>query len=286
MKHEAPPFRMVVEKGRLVPATPFDAERLDSYRNGTAIKVRLVEEKDRVLVRKWWAVLNRAVKECKTPWQTSAEASEAIKLALGIVNLSKTVGGQFMAYPKSLTELTDPELQDAVDQMLAILFRITGVDPDDWRKQIAHVGEDESGSSPSPTDEPEDSVSVHPSPDSLSDPEETPVEAGAEGQEQSEPAPASEEFSDDDWKWIRQAARRLWISTGKGEQELVEATSKALVIEMPETIGKAARDKATSIKKLCKQVCYGEMEIGDARKLVATHIGASEDELRGWEPQA
>jgi len=142
-KHEAPPFKMVVEAGRLVPATPFDAERLDTYRRGTRISVRFTEEKDRVLVRKWWAVIGRAVKECKTPWKTRDEASEAIKLALGIVNLSKTVTGKFMQYPKSLTELTDPELDEAVMQMMEIIHHITGVDPDEWKKQIGDIGQDD-----------------------------------------------------------------------------------------------------------------------------------------------
>lgn len=152
-KHEAPPFRMIIEGGKLVPATPYDAERLDSYRRGTKVNVRLTEEKDRVLVRKWWAVLGLIVKQCDVPWQNKEQASEAIKLALGIVSLTKTVGGAFMQYPKSLTELEDPELQEAVEQMMALVARITGVDPETLRKEIAHVGEDNSQSSDTPADD-------------------------------------------------------------------------------------------------------------------------------------
>lgn len=152
-KHEAPPFRMVIEGGRMVPATAYDQERLESYRRGTKVNVRLTEEKDRVLVRKWWAIIGKAVKECATPWKTRDEASEAIKLSLGIVNLSKTVAGDWMQYPKSLTELTDPELVEAVEGMAAIIQRITGVDPDDWKKEIAHVGEDEPSEADAPADD-------------------------------------------------------------------------------------------------------------------------------------
>lgn len=151
-KHEAPAFRMIIEGGRLVPATPYDAERLDTYRRGTKVSVRFTEEKDRVLVRKWWAIIGKAVKECATPWKTRDEASEAIKLALGIVNLTKTVGGEWLQYPKSLTELTDPELVDAVEQMVEIIHRVTGVDPDTWKKEIAHVGEDEPSDEVPPSD--------------------------------------------------------------------------------------------------------------------------------------
>jgi hypothetical protein len=143
-KHEFPPFRMVVERGRLVPATPADAERLDTWRNGSQVNVTFVRNGGRVMERKCWAILNRAVKECKTPWKTSAEASEAVKLSIGVVNLTKTVGGDFLTYPKSLTELSDPELDEAVDLMIDVIHHVTGVDPSEWRKQVAHIAEQES----------------------------------------------------------------------------------------------------------------------------------------------
>jgi len=138
-KHEMPPFNMIIESGRMVPATPYDAERLDSFRRGTKVKVRFTEEKDRVLVRKWFAIIGLVVKTCATPWKNKDEAHEAIKLALGIVNLSKTVGGDFMAYPKSLAELEDPELQDALRDMTELLSRMTGVDVETLNKETAHI---------------------------------------------------------------------------------------------------------------------------------------------------
>lgn len=143
-KTDYPPLRMTIEGGRLVPAGPFDAERLNSYRRGTVVFVRFTEEKDRVLIRKWFAVLGLVLKQCETPWKTRDEAHEAIKLALGIVNLSKTVGGQFMQYPKSLTELDDPELQEALESMIELLSRMTGVDVATLRKETAHVDEEPS----------------------------------------------------------------------------------------------------------------------------------------------
>ncbi len=149
-KSDFPPLRMQIDGGRLVPAGPFDAERLNSYRRGTVVFVRFTEEKDRVLIRKWFAVLGLVLKQCKTPWKTRDEAHEAIKLALGIVNLSKTVGGDFMQYPKSLTELEDPELQEALDQMIELLSRVTGVDVATLRKETAHVDEDPSDPEVSP----------------------------------------------------------------------------------------------------------------------------------------
>lgn len=138
---------MKVERGpRLAPATPFDAERLETYRLGSTVRVQFVETADRVGVKKWWAVLNRAIKVSNTPWKNAQQASEAIKLALGIVNLGKTVNGKWMQWPKSLTELDDAELDDAVRDMMDLLHRITGVDPSEWRKETADVGRDEQDS--------------------------------------------------------------------------------------------------------------------------------------------
>lgn len=163
-RNDFPPLNMIIEGGRLVPATQFDEERLHSFRRGMKVKVRFTEERDRVLIRKWWAVIDLVVKQCDVPWKTKDEASEAIKLALGIVNLTKTVKGDFLAYPKSLTELEDPELQDAVDQMIALLSRITGVDVDTLNREAAHVGHDyEATSSEPPTrDEDDDAMSSEP----------------------------------------------------------------------------------------------------------------------------
>src|SRR5690606_8783122 len=134
-KSDAPALRLIVERGpRLVPASAFDAERLDTYQVGRVIRLTPVEEADRKDIRRWWAILNRAAKDAKTPWRTPAQASEAIKLALGIVEYGKTVNGQFMQWPKSLKELDDQELADAVRDMAAIVREITGVDPLDWNK--------------------------------------------------------------------------------------------------------------------------------------------------------
>lgn len=180
-KGDFPALRMTIEGGRLIPAGPFDQERLNSYRRGTVVFVRFTEEKDRVLVRKWWTVLGLVVKQCKTPWKTKEEASEAVKLALGIVNLSKTVGGQFMQYPKSLTELDDPELTEALENMIELLSHMTGVDVATLRKETAHVDDEPSDpetgeiletqslNSGSPPPEPDTADSGHPAAPAASD---------------------------------------------------------------------------------------------------------------------
>jgi hypothetical protein len=126
-----------------VPATAYDQERLDTYRRGTPVNVVMVRDGGRVMERKWFAILGLVVKQCNVPWKNKDQASEAVKLALGIVNLSKTVGGDFMAYPKSLVELSDPELDDAVRDMMDLIQKMTGIDPATLKKETADVGEDE-----------------------------------------------------------------------------------------------------------------------------------------------
>lgn len=185
-KHDMLPFKMIVERGRLVPAEAYDAERLDTWRNGTKVNVTFVRDGGRVMERKWWGILNRAVKECKTPWKTANEASEAIKLAIGVVNLTKTVGGDFLAYPKSLTELEDPELDEAVEQMVNVVHRITGVDPEEWKKQVSHIRDEKSSDTP-PDDNGSDDA---PSPgDTVAADQSEPAEEADE----EEDAPASEQ---------------------------------------------------------------------------------------------
>lgn len=180
-KSDFPALRMVVENGRLVPAGQFDAERLASYRRGAIVQCRFTEEKDRVLVKKWFAIIGLVLKTCDTPWKNKDEAHEAIKLALGIVNLSKTVGGQFMQYPKSLTDLEDPEMLEALEAMTELLSRMTGVDVETLRKETAHIQEEpdtnSGASSPDTSDE------NTPPPSSL--------DAAGEGSPSPSPSPAA-----------------------------------------------------------------------------------------------
>lgn len=272
-KHEAPPFRMIIEGGKLVPATPYDAERLDSYRRGTKVNVRLTEEKDRVLVRKWWAVLGLIVKQCDVPWQNKEQASEAIKLALGIVNLTKTVGGAFMQYPKSLTELEDPELQEAVEQMMALVARITGVDPETLRKEIAHVGEDNSQSSDTPADD-TGSDGKSPSPEStvaadLSEPaDEADEEEDAPASEQEKPSNGSAAASSSEPIRTRADCIKAFMTTATdpaldvaGRRDLLEQMKDWWKADLPNDL-----DFVKACLSTADKVAKGELGAEAARK--------------------
>lgn len=142
-KSDAPALRLIVERGpRLVPASEFDAERLDAYAYGRIIRMVPVDEADRKDIRRWWAILNRVVKDGNVPWRTATQASEAIKLALGIVNYGKTIDGKYFQTPRSLKELDDAELAQAVEAMIELVHRMTGIDPVQWDREAADVGRD------------------------------------------------------------------------------------------------------------------------------------------------
>lgn len=277
-KHEAPPFRMIIERGRLVPATPYDAERLDTYRNGMEVRVRLTEDQDRVMIRKWWAILGRAVKECKTPWKTKEQASEAIKLAIGVVKYGKTVGGEFMTYPKSLTELDDPELTAAVEQMIDVIYGVTGVDPAEWRKGVAHIQESEPSSPHHPA--PEDAAAgVSPAP-AATDTRAAGLEAGGEAADGQSAPPASEtKLTDDDRAFLV----RVWHGLKAAVGPDVDVLKRQALIFKGEIAGKSSlvKAKATKIRTELEKCCGEEPATGtvSVSKYVAGLIGVEEREL-------
>lgn len=210
MSKDFPALRMTIEGGRLVPATPFDAERINSYRRGTKVFVKFTEERDRVLVRKWFAILGLVLKQCQTPWKNKDEAHEAIKLALGIVNLSKTVSGQFMQYPKSLSELEDPELQEALEQMTELLSRMTGVDVATLRKEAADVGQEIEHET---TGDEEPALDLSPQDDAVASPRQE--EAGADVSPAS--ASASSSLSRTDRTDLMECTKKMFAITADEE---------------------------------------------------------------------
>lgn len=282
-KSDLPPLLMTVERGpKLSPATAADAERLETYRRGSEVNVVFVRNGSRVMEKKWWAVLNRAIKDCGTPWKNSQQASEAIKLSLGIVNLGKTVGGAWFHWPKSLTELDDAELDEAVRDMMGLLYEITGVDPAEWSKESADVGRDRTESSALPPEADEGSGDAsspitNPAPDNSA--RGGPEEGGA-----SEEAPPSTTLTDDDRARLKAYAKRLIVVIGGDARWLLEESGRLVIEEsVPEGI---ARDKARTAAKYAVRACTDyvgkepAMERSDAIEMIAGIIGADPKEIK------
>lgn len=128
-KDDTPPLRMLIESGRLVPATPYDAERLDTFGNSKEVLCYITQERYNKLIAKFHAVLSKVIKSCPSPWADIDQAKEAIKLSLGKVKPHKTASGEWRHEPRSMTEMDDEELSHFFDDAMTLIERITGVDP-------------------------------------------------------------------------------------------------------------------------------------------------------------
>lgn len=268
-KGDFPALRMIVENGRLVPAGQFDAERLASYRRGAVVMCRFSEEKDRPLVRKWFAIIGLVLKTCETPWKNKDEAHEAIKLALGIVNLSKTVGGQFMQYPKSLTDLDDPEMTEALEQMVELLSRMTGVDVETLRKETAHA---DVVANTNTDDTPSSSVDAGASP------------ASAETGDSSPPSPVSISLDPGLRTHLIDFARKA-SKTVQDEHLTDEAKAKSIddmLLNYREVISEQEWGKLSTIKVSLQAVLAKKRSIDQARKFIAIDLlDCRPDEIGG-----
>lgn len=285
-KSDAPAFRLILERGpKLVPASAWDAERLESYRTGRVMRFQPVDEADRIGIRKWWAILNRAVKDANTPWTKASQASEAIKLALGIVNLGKTIGGAWMQFPKSLTELDDAELDAAVIDMMDLLHKLTGIDPADWRKEAADVGRDE--------DE-QESLTAAPVDDGSGDGSlaeyPAPTEPAGEDATASDPAPeetaappaessGADTITDADKAFLVDVFKALRAAVGPDVDVLKRQTM--IFAESISTKSTLVKAKASVIKRRLQECC-GEnptSSVNDIIAYLAGMIGVDEKDL-------
>lgn len=142
-KHDHPTLEFIVERGRLVPAGPYEQEALDTYRSGSRITVALHQKRSLPILKKYWAVLRDVVENCKTPWASPDEASDAIKLALGITDVSKTVNGQWFVRPGSISfsSMDEAKFRKFFEDAMMILARVAGIDPEDLRRRYSHIPE-------------------------------------------------------------------------------------------------------------------------------------------------
>lgn len=299
---ETPVLHCIVENGRLVPAFPFDAERLASYRNGTKVYVWMsTDNGSRRLIRKWWAIINWYVKNTELIWSDSDSASSAIKLALNMIVPFKTAKGIWSFYPRSLVDIDDAALEKSIFAMQQVLTDMTGVDQETARRE----GNSEGDGFP---DEPEQ-IEEHQSPDEIIPPPTSGEAIGAASSTQDSGAGAPTESSDtttednvpedaasaqpqvgapvdgaggydpigvEARKWFVSAVLQLWAGTDRGEQALVSSIAKDLKSTVPAIVLRPERDKLNAIVDLCKKVCFQEKKADDA----AVEIGVIADMLK------
>lgn len=137
LKSEQPTFTMRVKPNALVPADAYGEERLDTYRHESLVEVRMNQEKSPKLLKKYWAILALVIRDCKTPWKRTDEANRALKRAFGIMRTGHLTDGREIEEVGSLTQLEGPDFELFFEGAMALLYRITGVDPDTLWKESA-----------------------------------------------------------------------------------------------------------------------------------------------------
>ena len=259
------PFRMTIQNGRLVPAQALDEERLATYRNGSSVSVIITQEKNRKLERKYWAILHRVVKTCPVRQRTAEDLHKAIRLKLGIVESFTTLSGAIKVELRSTSGMEDQEYSAFFEEAMELLSAETGVDVQTLYAESADVGDDEPGSTepPSPSvetagSEPDNPTSPGHS-DDATDPA-MPVEAGAEGQEQSEPAPASE--------YSRAACIKAFMRTATDND--LSIADRRDILEQSKDWWKENLPADLDFVRAClttaDKVAKGELQEGPARK--------------------
>lgn len=134
-----PPFSMTLQGGRLSPDNAWDAERLASYSNGSRLSVQITSERNDKLRRKWWAILGQVVKSTGL-FPTASKASEIVKEDLALTDSYKR-DGKWIMETRSLTDMGEEELLDAVQRMMDYIHDLTGIDMDQWNKETPDQGE-------------------------------------------------------------------------------------------------------------------------------------------------
>lgn len=94
-----------------------------------------------------------------------------------------------------------------------------------------------------------------------------------------ETAEPSSDLTPGDRAWLLELAKQLWAATGLGEQELVSSIAADLRKTAPENLSQLARDKALSVVKQCKLVCFGEQEASDTLPIIAGIVGIEVGEI-------
>lgn len=154
-KTDYPALLMVKRGGGFFPATPSDAERVDTYREGDQFWMTITTKGVHWRIRQCKAVIRYAVKNCKTPWHDADSADAALKLAVGHVAPYQNVLGDWEAVPKSMNDCEDDaELESLCERIYALLYEITGVEVETlYRESRAPMGPEETSSVAPPADD-------------------------------------------------------------------------------------------------------------------------------------
>jgi hypothetical protein len=278
-KHDGPTIAVRIERGTLVPASAYDLELLDQWREGAVLNIEAVRAEVPPLERKYFAELSHLLKAAETGWSNTDTAHEALKKATGFVTPIKRKGG-WDSLSRHIASFTDRELSEFYELFLGIAQRRFGIDPSELQREApnseylssgadayATAADDGPSVGTIPPDAGEPSSGDDPSPDEpaaggdLSTPRDTP------------PANGITQLTDEDMFWLKQCARLLCAASGDDPEVLENQRRMIKQYWTPATISAQARAIAKQIYDRCKTGNPSKIEI-------ATLAGCRLEDLR------
>ena len=234
------PALLMVKRGRgFLPATQDDAERVDTYREGDLFWMVVSPKDVPWQIKKCKAVIRHAVKNCNTPWDNVDAADAALKLAVGWVMSYEDIGGSWRAYPKSMMEFEDIEALEALcEKIYALLYRITGVDPDVIAAECWSPPRDTSSSAPLSSADDREPGEVSPKPSTSSGPTSQASSAADRAPPESEP---EGQFAGDDLSGAVEDLTTNEIEQRLGGQS-EQITPQSIVLHMFRFVAQALSD--------------------------------------------
>jgi hypothetical protein len=302
IRPETPPLYAVIDNGVIKPAFPYDQERLMSYRKGAKVLVWVDYEGSRPGQRKWYAIINTALKGGNLPWTDLASADISLRLALDMYEPKKTNDGKWHRVPSSLNDYSDKELDEKIELLQALIYQLTGIDPKDFERERAGAGDEQFRTDPPAADNdagaeasvalPSD-ASNNSSDDASSPPDDLPASdnltstpepvAGEDSSGASDPVPqvgtAAPGLSAEDRKWLKEGATMMMAAQPAPDPEaktVLFGQVKGILTLMPKNSSDEARARMEQIKQHCMGVCRGEFDL-DWFKVANTALCTVED---------
>lgn len=287
---DGPKITVRVEQGHLLPVSAYDAELLGQWRNGAVVEIMPTRPIQRPMERRYFAMLNKLLKEADTPWTNTETAHEAIKLASGFVTSYKKKNGQWGAHPRSITTFTDAELNEFFEIFCGIVSQRFGIDPETLRKESSDIRTESSepeapygvGLDDAPGTSPIPAGVGKPSPGVVTPTPDGPEAGGAlESTPRDTSSAEGPNLSSEEWDWLKTVARMLVAASQPGGDVGTVDRQVASIKQFltPGTISQAAKDKAQMIYHHCRAVTRGQ-EPQINKVWVASTAGCTVNDLR------
>lgn len=124
------PLLLVKRNGGLYPATDMDAEALAGYGDGAKVEAEVRQPRVPQAHRFFFAALNKVVASGATPFRTTDELLDALKMAAGLTELRRDINGRYFVLPGSISFAAKDEaaFREFREAAFAVLAERYGID--------------------------------------------------------------------------------------------------------------------------------------------------------------